>query len=248
MRKDLFYWIIGIVTLISFWQLMTLFFISSEVARPWEVFKSIYINHSTHIENISQTAFEAFTGLLLSCIISMIIIFLIALFPVFEKISYPFIIFIKSTPAVAFVPILILLFSEPFPNIFVSSLISFFPLVIGGLDGMKRTPEKFLALSKSYSGSNINTFLNFKIGYSIEGFLSGLKIAAPLSVVGAIVGEYLTGGSNNGLGIFISTNKFKLVSTNLYAGVVLSSILGMFFFLTSTLLYNFYDKRLHIRK
>ncbi|MEH6764595.1 MAG: ABC transporter permease subunit [Aequorivita antarctica] len=248
MRKDLAYWFIGIITLILFWQILTYFFTPYEVAEPLVVFKSIYTNYSLHIENLYQTTFEAFMGIILSCFVGFIIIFFIALFPSFEKIIYPFIVFIKSTPAVAFVPILILLFSKPLPNIFVSSLISFFPLVIGGLDGMKRTPEKFITLSKSYYGSNIETFLNFKFGYSLEGFLTGLKIAAPLSVVGAIVGEYLTGGGSTGLGVFIATNNIKRVPVNLYAGVVLSSLLGITFFLLSNLIYNVYDKRLHIRK
>jgi ABC-type nitrate/sulfonate/bicarbonate transport system permease component len=196
----------------------------------------------------TQTSLEAAAGLIISVLISIIFIILIGAFPRFESIIYPFVIFIKSTPAVAFVPIFIIIIGiGVFTKIAISALICFFPLIIGGIDGMKRTPEKFLILAESYGSKKLDTFLNFKIGYTLEGFCSGLKTAAPLSVIGAIVGEYVTGGNQSGLGAFIITNSIQSVKVNLYAGAVLSTLLGVVFFLVSNFIYSLYDKTLHIR-
>lgn len=248
MTKEISNWFIGFFVILILWQTSSYFFNPSYLPSPAVVFKSIFINREVHIENLYQTAWEAGAGLIISVFISILFISLIGAFPRFEGIIYPFVILIKSTPAVAFVPIFILIIGTGvLTKIFISALICFFPLIIGGIDGMKRTPERFLILAESYGSKKISTFLNFKIGFTIEGFCSGLKTAAPLSVIGAIVGEYVTGGNQYGLGAFIITNSIKSVKINLYAGAVLSSLLGVVFFSISNLIYNLYDKKLHIR-
>lgn len=248
MIKELFYWFIGFLAVLILWQVSSYYFNPSYLPSPIVVFNSIFTNSELHFENLTQTGWEAVTGLIISVFISCLLIFVIGIFPKFEGVIYPFVILIKSTPAVAFVPIFILVIGTGvLTKILISALICFFPLIIGGIDGMKRTPERFLILGESYGSRNIATFLKFKIGYTIEGFCSGLKTAAPLSVIGAIVAEYVTGGNQSGLGAFIITNSVKSVKINLYASAVLSTLLGVTFFAISSIIYNFYDKKLHIR-
>lgn len=247
MLKDIFYWLLGFLFVLLIWGISSYALNSTDIPFPNVVLKSIITNGAIHIENVSQTATEAIIGLIISVFLSLFCIFTIGMFPKFEKIIYPFILLIKSTPAVAFVPIFIILIGTGvMTKVFVSSMICFFPLIIGGIDGIKRTPERFEILAESYGSSFYNSFLNIKIGYMINGFCSGLKTAAPLSVIGAIVGEYVTGGNQAGLGAFIITNVVKSVKINLYAGAVLSTLLGLSFFVVSNLISNYYDKKLHI--
>lgn len=249
MGKEFLNWTIGFFVVILLWQLSSYLFNPSYLPSPTVVFKSIYINKDIHLVNVYQTALEAASGLIISALASIFFILLIGAFPKFESIIYPFVILIKSTPAVAFVPIFILIIGTGvLTKIFISALICFFPLIIGGIDGMKRTPDKFLMLAESYGSKKTAAFLTVKIGYAIEGFCSGLKTAAPLSVIGAIVGEYVTGSNQAGLGAFIITNSVKSVKINLYAGAVLSSLLGVIFFSVSNLIYKIYDTKLHIRE
>lgn len=248
MRKELLNWLIGFLVVVLLWQMSSLLFNPTYLPSPVTVFKSIYINIDLHLKNLGQTAIEATLGLIISTLISVLIILLIGAFPKIESIVYPFIILIKSTPAVVFVPIFILMIGTGvWTKILISALISFFPLIIGGIDGMKRTPDRFLILAESYGSKKMTTFLTFKYGYTIEGFCSGLKTAAPLSVIGAIVGEYVTGGNLAGLGAFIITSSLNSAKTDLYAGAVLSSLLGITFFFVSNLIYKIYDKQLHTR-
>ena len=247
--KDLLNWLFGFIAITFLWQTCSFLVNPEFLPAPVIVLNSIYHNSTVHIINLTQTAWEAATGLLISIIISIALIFIIGAYRRFEGVIYPFILLLKSTPAVAFVPIFMLIIGTGvLTKIFIAALICFFPLIIGGIDGLKRTPEKFLILAKSYGSKSLTTFLNFEIGYTIEGFCSGLKTAAPLSVIGAIVGEYVTGGNQSGLGAFIITNSIKYVKVNLYAGAVLSSLLGIIFFLFSNLIYNLYAQKLHIRK
>jgi ABC-type nitrate/sulfonate/bicarbonate transport system permease component len=249
MKKDFLNWVFGLFIIIVLWQFSVSLFNPSFLPSPFIVFKSIYINKELHVLNICQTALESASGLLISSLLSIFIVLLIGAYPKFENIIYPLILIVKSTPAVTFVPIFILIIGTGvLTKIFISSLICFFPLVIGGIDGLKRTPDKFLILAESYGSNKIVTFFTFRIGYSIEGFCSGLKTAAPLSVIGAIVGEYVTGGNQAGLGAFIITNSINSVKINLYAGAVLSSFLGIIFFSISNLIYKIYDTKLHIRE
>lgn len=66
--------------------------------------------------------------------------------------------------------------------------------------------------------------------YALLGCLTGIKIAAPLAVVGAIVGEYVAGGRPTGVGSYILRSYAEFYPTEVFAGVVVAGILGMGFF------------------
>ena len=113
---------------------------------------------------------------------------------------------------------------------------------------MRRVPEKVINLSKIYNASKWHTLYYFKKGYIIESILSSLKISAPLSVVGAIVGEYIIAGENKGIGLFICSNLQPGAYISRYVGIILSTILGMVFYWTAFIIHKSYEKSLHINK
>jgi NitT/TauT family transport system permease protein len=248
MYKDIFYWLLGILIIFAVWFLGSLIFSEYTIPSPFRVFSSLVENREIHFSNFSQSGKEAFFGIILATIFTFFVVALIGILPKIEQFIYPIIVLIKSTPAVAFVPIFIVLFGTGLiTKILVAFMICLFPLIVGTIDGLKRTPDRLVNMAKIYGSTDINIFLNIRIGYAINGFCSGLKTASPLSVIGAIVGEYVAGNNDAGLGAFIMANVVGSIKINLFAGAILSTLLGLIFFLTSTFIYNLYEQKLHVK-
>ena len=180
---------------------------------------------------MSVTTIEAALGLGLAIMVSSIIVIIVGLFPSTETFIYPFITMVKASPAVAFVPLFMVLVGSGIQcKILISAMISFFPLIVSGIDGLHHVPERFLLMAKGFGTSRYREFRNIKFRYATMGILTGLKTAAPLSVVGAIVGEYVAGGHPSGIGHFIMTQYAMAAMVEVFAGAILASILGIPFF------------------
>ncbi len=247
MSRTFPYYIIGISVIFFTWWALSIIVNSYVVPSPFVVLNSIIFSYKIHWKNFTNTGIISFLGLLMSFFISIFSLTINSIYPKIEKISYPIIILFKASPAIALAPIIISISGTGLiSKSIISCLICFFPLIIGGMDGIRRTPNSLIELSNIYNASNVKLLKNIYFGYLLNGLLSGLKTSAPLSVVGAIVAEYIIGGNHFGLGSFIISNIHSSSNINMYAGAVLSTFLGMVFFLLSIYIYNYYEKKLFI--
>lgn len=241
------YFLIGILVIGVLWFFVSLISNPYIIPSPLKTFESFIDNYNTHLENFLQTGYISFLGLFLSLIITNAVLGVIVLIPKLEEFIYPLLVMLKATPAVAIAPIIVALIGTGTNSkTLVASLISFFPIIIGGLDGIKRVPKPIELLGNNYGAKNINKMKHLQLGYLIDGILSGLKTAAPLSVVGAIVSEYIIGGSESGIGTFIISNIYSSTPVNVFIGAILSTFLGLAFFFISIVVFDFYEKRLRI--
>jgi NitT/TauT family transport system permease protein len=173
------------------------------------------------------------------------------LFPRTEPVFYPYIVLLKASPAVAFAPMLSILFkSGPEGKVVVAAMIAFFPLVIGGTDGLRRTPESLELMAAGYGAKRWGRLAHINGGFILSGFLSGLKTAAPLSVVGAIVGEFVQASEagKTGVGIYIASHARNYFMSHVLAGVVLSTLLGLAFFALALVVSRFVEGVLFLEK
>jgi len=156
---------------------------------------------------------------------------------------------LKATPVVAFVPIIVTFFSLSSISLIISSsLICFFPLVISGIDGINRVPNKLLIFSRVYNANRFKSFYHFSSKYIFESMLSGLKISAPLSLVGALVGQFLIGGKDGGLGIYIQSHIGPYNEIASFISILLASILGAIFYTIAYFIHLIYAKSIYINK
>lgn len=240
---------IGVASMLLLWFFAAYIFFD-QIPTIIDVLKSIITDWKIHIQNSFASAYKSFFGLISSIILSTIIIVIVAIIPKFEYFITPYIVFVKSTPIIAFIPVIVILVGlNTFSVITSSVLISFFPIVIAGIDGLKRVPEKLLRFSKVYNANNWQIAINFSSGYIIESMLSSLKIAAPLSLIGAIVGEAVI--TSEGLGGYImsnipignaSTNNPRIIS------ILLSSAIGSLFYGFAYITHAFYKRNIFIDK
>ncbi len=142
MRWRVLAWPLGVAfILISWW--VTALWVGPSVLfpRPSQVFRLLTESLGTFLSNGAQTASLAGVGLIAASLVATVLVCIVGLLPRLETLIYPFIVMLKASPAVAFAPLLVVLFhSGPQVKMTIAALISFFPMAVGGIDGVKRCP------------------------------------------------------------------------------------------------------------
>src|SRR5207253_1328101 len=131
---------------------------------------------------------------------------------------------------IAIAPLLVIWFGFGTRSVAASAMIaSIFPVIANTLAGLLSTDPALRDLFRLYGASAPATLLKLKLPSALPNILTGLRIAAGLGVIGAIVGEFVAGiiGDEQGLGILVMVAK-KLGRTDvLFAAVLIASLLGL---------------------
>ena len=139
---------------------------------------------------------------------------------------YPIIVATQTIPITAIAPLFIVWFGYGiWSKILVTILITFFPIVITVFDGLKGTKREMEELLVTYGATQKDIFLKLKVPVALPNFFSAIKMAIPISVIGAAIGEWL--GAQAGLGYFSKRMMTQLDGAGVFAPVVLLSIVAM---------------------
>ncbi|MBU2935155.1 MULTISPECIES: ABC transporter permease [Pacificibacter] len=144
---------------------------------------------------------------------------------------YPVLIVIQSTPVVAVAPIIVVtLGAGDLPRVVITFLITFFPIVVSTTTGLMATPEELIELSRSLRAGKSREITQIRLPFALPYIFSALKISVTLSIIGAVVAEFVA--ANSGLGYFIglSTSFFKIPQA--FAGLIVLVLLSLLMFRT----------------
>ena len=247
-------WLLGITLILVTWWLLAAMIAPNgkrepSLPGPLAVVRTVAAAPLVFSRLTLQTGFQAWAGLVIAAVICWSLVVTVGVFETMEPLSYPYLVLLKATPAVAYVPLFMTLVgSGPWCKILVASMISFFPLAVAGLDGLHATPDRLRLVALGFGASRWHSFFGVRIGYALNGFLSGLKTSAPLAVVGSIVGEYVAGGRPTGLGSYIMRNIASDLMINVFSGVLMATLLGLLFFSIAYLLWFFGLRALHLAR
>lgn len=200
------------------------------------------------LASVTTTILEAVIGFLISVVLGIFIAILLALSKIVERSVYPYAIILQTIPIVAVAPIIVIWFGAGMNAIvIISFLISFFPILSNTLIGLNSTDQNMKNLFYLYNASKLQTIWKLRIPAALPYILAGLKISCSLSVVGAIVGEYIAGigGGQGGLGYGITVAASRLQTPYLFACGLSASVLGIGFFLIINALSNALLKSWH---
>lgn len=132
---------------------------------------------------------------------------------------------LQSTPLLAIAPLLSLWFGAGLGSkVAASAVICFFPLLAGWLSGAKSIDEDYTSLFDNMGASKAQRVRSLVIPSALPYFFSGLRVAAPLSILGAIVGEFV--GASEGLGYRILSSSYYLRTADMFAYVIVTGITG----------------------
>ena len=149
------------------------------------------------------TLSEVLIGLALGLITATILGYFLAKKHVIERLLAPYIVASQSVPVVAIAPLLVIWFgSGRLSKVLICALIVFFPVLINTIVGVRSVDEDLRDLMRSLRASKWQTFYMLDAPAALPILFGGLKIGVTLSVIGAVVGEFV--GADRGLGFLIN--------------------------------------------
>ena len=144
---------------------------------------------------------------------------------------YPWAVVLQTIPILAIVPLIGFWFQFGFSSrVLVCVLISLFPIITNTLFGLKSTDQAHHDLFTLQRATRWQRLVKLQLPGALPAILSGWRIAAGLSVVGAIVGDFFFRQGDPGIGRLIDDYRARLQSEQLFAAVGLSSLLGLVVF------------------
>jgi NitT/TauT family transport system permease protein len=168
-------------------------------------------------------------GFAVSILISLPLAVALTSSPLVSNAVYPLLVLTQSIPKVALAPILVVVFgATELPRIIVTLLVAFFPLVISIAVGLLSVPPDLLELGRSFKASRLQELYRIRLPYSVPFIFSGLKVAIALSVVGAVVAEFVN--ADRGLGYLIITSTAFFRVPLAFGALILLSLMGIALF------------------
>lgn len=181
------------------------------------------------LRNFWPTLFEALTGFAAGNLAAILIAVIFVHNEIAERAFYPLVVVLHTIPIIAIAPILVLLFGNGFtPKIMIAALISFFPMLVNMVRGLRAVKPETMELMRILSATQSEVFWNVRIQSSLPFLFAALKISSTTCVIGALVGEWI--GSSFGLGALIIEATYNFRSPLLYATVFLGAALALSLF------------------
>ncbi|WP_371258833.1 ABC transporter permease [Ensifer sp. ZNC0028] len=152
-----------------------------------------------------------------------------------ETLLSPLMVTLQVTPIVAIAPLILVYAPTPWiAQLICAFLVTFFPIMLNTLQGLKSADRNHADLLKTYSASSWQALVYLKLPSAHPGFFAGLKTASGLALVATVVGEFAAGqaGNNAGLAFRLLEAQYRLNMPRLFACLVLLAVLGaaMFYF------------------
>ncbi len=146
---------------------------------------------------------EVLQGLALGVLAAFVLGYLIAKSRALASVLTPYLVALQAVPIVAIAPLLIIWFGPGTTSkVIICALLVFFPMLVNTVVGMRNIPPELRDLMRALEASPLQTFWHLEMPAALPMILGGLKISATLSVIGAVVGEFVSASA--GLGYLIN--------------------------------------------
>ncbi|GAC1697175.1 MAG: hypothetical protein NVS9B6_05170 [Candidatus Limnocylindrales bacterium] len=152
--------------------------------------------------------------------------------PVLERALVPYVIASQTVPIIAIAPMVVIWLQAGWLSVaIISAFLTFFPVTIAGIRGLRSPDPRAIELMRSYAASRRDVLLKVRLPAAAPYLFAALKIAATSSVVGAIIGE-LPSGIRDGLGgAILNFNQYYISGPEkLWATILVAALLGICFF------------------
>ena len=202
--------LISILLLILIWQgLVWIFrFPAFILPAPLDVLLRFgsALSDGSLLRNAAFTLLEVLLGLIIGCALAILLGYFLGKSRLLEKVIAPFLVASQAIPVVAIAPLLVIWFGPGMlSKVLICSLIVFFPVLVNTVVGLRGVSDHLRDLMRSMRATRVQMLRYLEIPGAMPIFLGGLRIGATLSVIGAVVGEFV--GSDRGLGFLINIGR-----------------------------------------
>jgi NitT/TauT family transport system permease protein len=196
---------------------------------PQDVIRRIARDWYVLARNATYTLQSVLSGFAAGVLVAVPLAFAVVLSRSVERVTMPFLVMSQTIPKVAIAPILVVwLGFGILPKIAIVFLIAFFPIVVSTVVGLKSVESDMIDLVRSMGAGTLKIMLRVRGPTALPQMFAGFKIAICLSVVGAIVGEFV--GSDRGLGYLLLTATGTLDGTLVWSALFILIAIGIVLF------------------
>lgn len=214
---------------------------------PLHVFHSFVIHRELIVVNMLTTLLETLLGLFFGILLGSSLALGMCLFRPIHSLLLPLLLVSQALPVFAIAPLLVLWFGYGITaKIVTTILMLFFPVANNFLDGLKRTPQHYLACAHVMGGTRWRMLYHIRIPAAMPQLASGIKLATAMAPLGAVIGEWL--GSNQGLGFLLLTSNAQMQIDLMFASLTTLIVLGISIYFFIDKLLNFLTPWLLIKR
>jgi NitT/TauT family transport system permease protein len=183
--------------------------------------------------HIWVTSFEMALGLLIGCSIGFLSGLVLGESKFLRNLLWPYILASQVIPKLALGPLFIVWFGFGMTStVIITALICFFPLLENTLTGIQHVPTEKRELFRMLGATRLQTLTKLKIPHGLPTILAGVRVSVVLALVGAVVGEFLSG--QTGLGATIIAAQGMMDSTLMFAVFIIITAIGLIFYQLTT--------------
>ncbi len=219
------------IVVLGLWQLYVVAFDVSEssLPAPTEIASAGWDQRELLWDNTWITVAEIALGFAAAIVLGVALAALIRSSRVAERAVYPWLVVSQMVPVPALAPILVLWTGFDLrPKVLVVALVAFFPIAVNTIDGLRAVDPQLLRLMRTLGASRWQRFRHARVPAALPFVFSGLRIAAALSVIGAVFGEWV--GSSEGLGYLILVLNNATETATMFATIGLLAVIGIALF------------------
>lgn len=189
-------------------------------------------NFSEILDALWATTKVATIGLSISIVLGMLLAVIMSQSKLIERAFYPYLVTLQAIPILAIAPLIGFWFGTATQGrLIVCVIISLFPIIVNTLFGLQSAERSMHDLFTLHHANRFTRLRKLMFPAASPAIFAGLRIAAGLSVIGAIVGDFLFGRGEAGIGQALKRYATNLQGEELLAAVIMSSTLGVAVFL-----------------
>ncbi len=195
------------------------------------IFRQLADRPGFYARNARTTLQEALVGAAFGMGIAFILAVVMSYVRIIERAILPLAVILNVTPIIAVAPALVVAFGFGLtPKYIITAVLVFFPFLINSLIGLRSTDPLALDVMKTLHASRTEILWRLRLPSSLPFLCAGARICIPLSVIGAVVAEFVAAGQANGLGTLIVTAASLSDLKTIYASVVVLALIGIALF------------------
>jgi NitT/TauT family transport system permease protein len=223
---------LSFVVLIALWELVVRafdvpIFLVPAPSRVWDNLVTMTASGQL-LKQFLITFGEAIGGFIIAVTCAALSAALVTESKLAERLIYPYFTAIQAMPKVAIAPLIVIWFGYGYPSkVVVAALLSFFPMLVSFVEGLKATDEGRLKLMRAMTATRWQTLKYVRIPYAMPFVFAGIELGGLYAMLGAIVAEFI--GASAGLGNWLIAMNVNLDTASTFALLVVLAVYGLVF-------------------
>ncbi|MGO9343603.1 MAG: ABC transporter permease [Acidimicrobiales bacterium] len=209
------------------------------IPRLQAIFDDLGSRPDLYLRNALTTLEEALVGAAIGMGAAFLLAVVMSFVSVVERALLPLAVVLNVTPVIAIAPALVVAFGfGETPKYVITAVLVFFPFLINALMGLRSVDPRALDVLKTLHASRSEIMRKLRLPSSLPYLFAAARICMPLSLIGAVVAEFVAAGTANGLGTLIVTAASLGDLKTIYASVFVLSVMGVALFLLVVAIQN----------